>query len=194
MTDKVLDDYYKKHYAMYHMFVTQTTSVPELLLKIEMYGKKWNRWDWVLLFATIIDCKKIKYVSNRVSDYFVINNQLLDDIKYAIDNSTDFDKIMTDKQVVLSIIHVINCHSAFFKKEMRIILCQLLGHIFKKFPKMWSLSWMFAKSKDYVNKKWIKYHRLAKITPCSYNTKVDRLYSIFIKEFYDKKEIDKTED
>ena len=58
----------------------------------------------------------------------------------------------------------------------------LLAHVFKKFPDLWTMSWMIAKFKDKSTKQWTKYHRLG-----SCLSGISRQYSYtHPKECYDK--------
>jgi len=51
MTDQTLQAYLEKRKNMHQSLVEDCTSVPELLLKIELHGKKWTKWDWAFLMC-----------------------------------------------------------------------------------------------------------------------------------------------
>ena len=58
MTAKKLIEHEKANWRTYADLAERCRSVPELLLKLDAYGKVWTRWDWVLFF-------KYLYVQNQ---------------------------------------------------------------------------------------------------------------------------------
>ena len=86
---------------------------------------------------------------------------MYNDMLETIDDSDLLDDVFTNKQVLLSLSYAVSSRLAYldtaFSKKL---FCILLAHVFKKFPELWMMSWMFAKHKDSRTKKWTKYHRL----------------------------------
>ena len=54
MNISVLNKYYNANRALYRSLVLECTSVPELVLKINIFGKKWSHWDWSALILEAI--------------------------------------------------------------------------------------------------------------------------------------------
>ena len=42
------------HRSRYIDLAENCGSVPELMLKIDVYGQKWTKWDWVLFFKYLV--------------------------------------------------------------------------------------------------------------------------------------------
>lgn len=189
MTDKILNEYYNKHKDTYMSLAKNCSSVPEILLKIEIYGKRWTQWDWVLLLSCLINHISHCAMRNDVND---TGNSLLlvQDIVETFNTTDMLDKIFASRQVVLSIIYVINSNSAailnanVWSRNLQIELCTLLAHVFKKFPVMWNMSWMYAKFRDQKAKRWCKYHRLkSSVYVSSHRDPSDPYYKS--KRYYD---------
>lgn len=53
MTSKTLNAYYKQHKDRYQS-LAKCTSVPEVLLKLEICGKRWTHYDWTFLLVELI--------------------------------------------------------------------------------------------------------------------------------------------
>ena len=124
-------------------------------------------------------------VTYRVNDEPLIFEKFSDDYREMIFRTTNYllDGILTKKNIILSMIYGINsCHlhlgTLFVQRRIAI----LLAHVFKKFPELWKMSWMFAKFKDNTTKKWTKYHRLG-----AYLSDISKQYSYtHPNECYDK--------
>ena len=173
MTDKVLNDYYIKNKDLF-LSLANCVCVSELLLKLTIYGKKWSQWDWAIL----LECISMVHSTSEPS-----TSTLYDDIIHTIDTTDLLDAVFTKKDILLSIMHFTNSQTAYsityyYKGTMLL----LLAHVFKKFPDLWTMSWMIAKFKDKSTKQWTKYHRLGACLPG-----ISRQYSYtHPKECYDK--------
>ena len=163
MTEEVLRDYFDKHAGVYRRLANGCSSVPELLLKIDIYGRQWNQWDWALFFTNMLALyawdSNIKQNETRLA----LGYDILD----AIDNSDRLDKIVTNKKILLSIIYV-TAYCKSFVIVRKSFNCQILAHVFKKWPKLWNMNWMWTKHFDKANKKFIKCHRLASLVKDKY--------------------------
>ena len=172
MTDKVLNDYYFKNRDKFKS-LSRCSCVSELLLKQTIYGQHWSEWDWMLLMMCV-------FIGDAVDAH---NQSLYNDVIETVDSNDLLDGILTKKNIVLSMIYGINsCHlhlgTLFVQRRIAI----LLAHVFKKFPELWKMSWMFAKFKDNTTKKWTKYHRLG-----AYLSDISKQYSYtHPNECYDK--------
>lgn len=155
MTKAALDRYYTDNQERFKRMAL-CSSVPELLLKIEIQGKKWSQWDWAMLFVTLASC----YWSRPTGEYG--NRELLEDIIEAIDCSKDLDGVMTNKTVLLNIIHFTKSNLFFmYEEHARATLLNLLAHLFKKFPSLWTMQWMFSRFKDKRTMQMRRKHKLA---------------------------------
>ena len=151
--------------SMYIDLVKTCGSVPELLIRLEIYGQKWTRWDWVLFFKylyvhsmTLVSANPGEPVEELV---------MLNDIFKTLDDGNALDSVFTDKVVVLSFVEYLNfayfhSKSPFMSKLELYGVFSLLAHVFKKFPDMWKMNWMFARKRS-GGKKGERVHRLAAI-------------------------------
>ena len=165
MTTKFLADYYNKHQYLYTQLANECTSVPELQLKLMIFGKQWCQWDWSLFLI---------YIAN-------INKVLCHDIIEAIDTSNTLDSVFTNKQVIEALIH---CAHQF--KHARIVLT-ILAHTFKKFPSLWNMNWMWSKRHDSYTNKLSKLHKMKVFVAKNIDNKyymTSTYYNDFIKTYY----------
>lgn len=155
MTKDTLDKYYASNQERYKRMAL-CSSVPELLLKIEIQGKKWSQWDWALLFVTLASC----YWTRPDGEYG--NKELLEDMVEAIDGGKDLDGVLTNKMVLLNVIHCLKSDLfVMYEVHARATLLNLLAHLFKKFPSLWTMQWMFSRFKDKRTMKMRRKHKLA---------------------------------
>ena len=90
MTEEKIKQWEKDHCRIYTDLSESCGSVPELMLKIEVYGQKWTKWDWVLFFKYLV---YIAGFSNRLyttgysslPDESVREKSLLDDMFHELD-------------------------------------------------------------------------------------------------------------
>lgn len=178
-----------KHYlqsraSLYKMLATTSSTAEELLLKIELSGDKWTRWDWAA-FLQYICCYHVAacYAQNELDNIFALSS----DICKCIKETSLLDKVAVDKEVVLSLIEL--AKMTMFGPGRAILgmsrkhqssLLALLHAAFTKFPDLWSMSWMW--SKQYVKtrhgKKFFRTHQLQFLLP----GKDSKFYES--KEFY----------
>ena len=85
------------------------------------------------------------------------------DIIETIDTSKDLDSVMTNKQVILSIIGLLKIYYSgndYISIAVREHLANVLAHVFKKFPRLWTISWMWTKTYSKRDMKSVKIHKL----------------------------------
>lgn len=145
-------------------------SVSELMLKLAVFGRNWNRWSWaafvVFLWRGVRrDCSPAPAGVRRPDDDADGCRAMFDDIVDTIDNGTELDSVFRNKLVVQSLIQVTEYMS--MERPAGGAL-RVLAHVFAKFPDMWNMSWMYvrhARPKDGR----VRTHRLAGIMPISEN-------------------------
>ncbi len=192
MNNKTLTKYYNTHKEKCDSLLNNCSSVSELILKLEIYGSKWTQWDWALFFSNL-SCYIIELKKNTQDNEKFINiKYLYDDIIESIDNSDVLDKIFTNKAIMLNIIYVSADYSGY-TNNYNYMIYKMLAHIFKKFPRLWQMNWMWSKYFDKTSYKWKKYHRLYLITKHvvplteqfeSNYTKTKKFYDDFQTAFY----------
>lgn len=199
MNAKTLTDYYNKNKEKYDRLASNCSSVSEILLKIEIYGNKWTQWDWALFFYSlsfyIAQYNKYKNLqtvfASQTAEKLLSINYLYDDVIDTIDNNDMLDKILTNKAILLSIIQVAAEYGRH-NNNYNYMLYKMLAHIFKKFPKLWQMNWMWSKYFDKTTLKWTKYHRFYSITKYAAGitehstdyTKKQKFYDDFQSAFY----------
>lgn len=149
---KTLNNHYCANKAIYDTLI-RCTSVQELLLKINIYGKTWTHYDWSVLMFLII-CQKINYLTD--------NDLLYDDILTTISESDIFDNVMTNRSVMTSLVILCGKHSSVsIMSQLKIK--NMLAVILKKYPKLWNMSWMYTVQNYKLNGKTRKQkvHRFA---------------------------------
>lgn len=133
-------------------------SVSELIIKLNIYGKNWNRWSWSIFIYFL-----------QTTDNTEECHMMFKDIIDTIDNTNTLDSIFTNKIVVKSIIQIIDLHNTTVGCTG--LLC-ILAHIFAKFPTLWNVNWMFIRHTT-LKKKTIRTHRLKYFLPNSINYPIE---------------------
>lgn len=137
---------------MYEQLAHDCTSVPELTLKLAIFGKEWKQWDWAFFFVCLASPPPKE---NAPAIY--------KDIIETIDTSKELDSVMTNRQVILSIIELLKIYYSghdYISITVREHLTNVLAHVFKKFPCMWTMSWMWTKTYDRKTLRTVKVHKL----------------------------------
>lgn len=180
MTDKILNSHWSRNKDFYIDLTANCASTSELFIKIAVAGKKLSKWDWAILLLNILrnanvtkhffDCQKNIGVVHRQQDPISDSTAerlrkhefLHEDLLNTVNNSAELDSIVTNKHVVLSLIYSANSINltAFSSIDCEKMTKNFLAHVFKKFPSLWNMSWMWIKHKDFMTKKTTKVHRL----------------------------------
>lgn len=164
MTDKTLLRWYESHKETYHDLAANCSSVPELLFKIEVFGEKWTKWDWIMFFHYLT----LEYASDKAececgggmasdkaeydsSDEFS-SIQLVKDIFDVLDRETTLDSIMSNKTIISNfIVWTTTMKSEWYSFRP---IFKLLAHVFKKFPELWTANFMWIRhGSKMLNKK-----------------------------------------
>ena len=179
MTEEKIRQWERDHQATYVDLAEHCGSVPELLLKIEVYGQRWTKWDWVLFFKYLTYMSGfgrrrpfvVFYGHGRPDEEETPEKDLLADIFDAIDNGDSLDKVFTDRTVVMNFISVLGAGLGDDCKDdseggwsFKTCACSLLAHVFRKFPALWRMNWMFMRKRSGPNKG-ERVHRLAGMVP-----------------------------
>ena len=102
---------------------------------------------------------------NGQSDDSIREKTLLDDIFDTLDSGNSLDGVFTDKTVIMNFISypeimdpsdIVNPQPFIF---VFVEIFSLLAHVFKKFPSMWKMNWMFVKKRS-GPRKGERFHRL----------------------------------
>ena len=150
-------------------------------MKVELLGEKWSRWDWAALLQYIV----YYYFENcRYESEINSIEALFKAICKCVENSDLLDCILTDKEVMLAMIaHIKQCTEQFVNvADHSGTSLDLIAIVFKKFPSMWNMSWMWSKcrKKTKHGKKFYRKHRFQFLFP-------DKDEKFFMsKEYYKK--------
>lgn len=150
MTETTLKNWYSSHQAQYMELARECGSVAELLFKIEIIGSKWTKWDWAMFLSfldyTADDSSKgedapMSYLHTvPVADVVESARSLLADIYSTIDSGDELTAVFTNKTVVMNLIEWAGMRSYMSQGVYR-----ALAHIFRRFPKLWTMNWMFVR-------------------------------------------------
>lgn len=159
MTVKTLEQYYASHAEIYKSLAETCSSAEELLLTIDLQGTVWTQWDWALFFEYVgynilLNKLHIKINNGSYNDNTQI---LLLDILNTIKTNSLLDKILTNKKILCCLIDLANNEKCFLNRGTAITnvkIYNILAQLFKKFPRLWNMSYMF---KSFKGK---RYHRL----------------------------------
>ena len=198
MTAATLTRWYDSRRGMYRTLAEECGSVAELMFKIEVYGSKWTEWDWVMFFYYLdwtangpLDEKPLRistwnplygWKDSDVEDGEP-EKSLLEDVFRTLDEGKELDSVFSNKTVIMHFIEWLKQTN-----ESSPGLLRVLAHVFKKFPEMWKMNWMFIRHKG-KNKKQARTHRLAEYVfsptsrPDAYFAS-DALLSDFIYKYY----------
>lgn len=186
MNDKTLEQYYASHAAIYKSLVETCSSTEELLLAIDLQGAVWTQWDWAFLIQQI-GFSNINFISNfNFKKTQILPNAkiLLEDIIKTIQTNDLLDKILTNKKVLNSLIHLINRNyhkSLFGFAIIDVKILNVLAQLFKKFPELWNMNYMFKKFKGK------RYHRLCtEYVTKAYNLTKDEISKMDYKQHLNK--------
>lgn len=152
---------------LYKRLATTSSSIEELLMKVELLGEKWTRWDWATMLQYIVS----HYVMNCYHESEVNSiGALFKAICKCVESSDLLDNILTDKEVMLAMIaHTKQCTEQFFVNfaDHSGTSLDLIAIVLKKFPSMWNMSWMWSKcwKKTRCGKKFYRKHRLQFLFP-----------------------------
>lgn len=148
MARDTLQRWYRDHRRTYVELAEECRSVAELMLKIEVYGKKWTKWDWVMFMwhlSMSASCLDEEGPSAPGQAGFDTSDQAPDlfaDMVDEVDNGKMLDGVLTNKTVVAHLIWWIDDGRL---NPLRVGALRLLAHVFKKFPAMWTMNWMFVR-------------------------------------------------
>lgn len=166
MTANALKKYYNARAKAYFELATECGSVAELLFKVEVYGSKWTKWDWIM-FLSFLDYQAFGYDDGPDRSLFSQQplppdegkamSSLLQDVFDTLDNGTALDAVFTNKNVVMNFISWLE--SGYRTRKLGIY--RLLAHAFRKFPGMWTMNWMFVRHR----KSGKRTHRMAHSLP-----------------------------
>lgn len=188
MTATTLEQYSNKHISIYRSLIKTCTSAEELLLNISLQGKTWSQWDWVLLFENMTyDMLFSRMLSAHNKEKS--SETLFLDIITTLKTNNILDNVFTNKQVLCSLISFTSdkTFNNFGSAIAKIKIYGILAVLFKKFPKLWTMNYMYSGS----GKK--RYHRLCtKHTTKYFNTTdielatmtIDQKLQHFIQAFY----------
>lgn len=159
---------------MYEQLARDCGSVPELTLKLVIYGKEWKQWDWAFFFVCLASPPPKENAPLLYKD--IIN---------IIDTSKELDAVMTNKQVVLSMIELLNVYNS--RRDYTAIVVQqylanILAHVFKKFPRLWTISWMWTKTYSKKTHKSMKVHKLRNFARASSVDAVEKPAGYYTKD------------
>ena len=181
MNNKTLDQYYQSHQEIYKSIAETCTSSEELILTIALHGKTWTQWDWAFLIQYI--GFEILFSNFAITQKIQNSKILLDDIIKTIQDNDLLDKIFTNKKVLNSLIHLVNIdnNSAFGFVIINVKILNVLAQLFKKFPELWNMNYMFKKFKGK------RYHRLCteNVTK-AYNLTKDEIRKMDYKQHLNK--------
>lgn len=161
MTAVTLSEYFKKHHALYEQLVNECSSVPEFKMTLDLYDKSLKKWDWIVFFNCLAKIPAEK------------SAMMFEDILNTLDSSDELNSVFTCKSVILNLISLTYSK---IKHDSRQQLLNVLAHTFKKFPKLWTISWMWSKQHCMHA---TKLHKLMFITK-SGNESYDYGYNDFI--------------
>lgn len=134
--------------VVYLSLADECASVPELMLRLEVMGSKWSRWDWALFFHCLAYSGNEKSAcggylipaAEREIDGPCSNpERFAADLLKSFDETDELDRVLTDKAVVLSFIGLAETWR-WDRWSLRV-----LAHVFDKFPRLWSVSWMWVR-------------------------------------------------
>lgn len=153
MTDKKLEEWFDAHRHTYSELAGECGSVAELMLRLEVYGDRWTKWDWVMFlgyldFTTSMEASSVwtAYGPNGAVSQLPNENRLIEDVFDTLDNGTALDGVLTNKTVVLNLISWIERGKSRRIHAVREYgMLRLLAHVFRKFPSLWSMNWMFVR-------------------------------------------------
>ena len=168
MKPETLRKWYDSRQGIYRSLADECGSVAELMLKIEVYGATWTRWDWVMFFYYLDWCANgpeecsVGTLSRwnpsygwKDVDVSRPEKNLLADIFKTLDGEDTLDAALTNKTVILNFIEW-----AKQTNERSPSVLRLLAHVFRKYPELWSMNWMFVRHRG-KNKRPARTHRLA---------------------------------
>ena len=192
MKETYLQDYFNRHRQLYINLANNCSSVAELLLKVAIYGKIWTSWDWAIFFTVLqspamllpADSHGIAHIKDLSKN---IENQkyLCKDILESIDCTDMLDHVMTNRNVIINMIETAKQYKSFYfgKRSFNRFNCQILAHVFKKYPELWNMNWMQTKFYNQQSKRWIKLHRLQKFITVDKSLKIENMNSYMFNEF-----------
>jgi hypothetical protein len=159
----VLNKYYNANRALYQSLVLECTSVPELVLKINIFGKKWSHWDWSALILEAILNQAEQYDIWLNTKNEKMNNHLYVDLVQSASEKSIIEKVFTNNRVMQNIVAI--CIYSQYPRSVRVFARNLAAQIFKRHPKMWTMSWMYSKHKIELNgkTKTTKIHKMRSI-------------------------------
>lgn len=182
MNNKTLDQYYQSHREMYKSIAETCTSSEELILTIALHGKTWTQWDWAFLIQHI--GFEILMSNFDITQKIPNSKILLDDIIKTIQDNDLLDKIFTNKKVLNGLIQLVNReynNSAFGFAIINVKILNVLAQLFKKFPELWNMNYMFKKFKGK------RYHRLCtENVTRTYNLTKDEIRKMDYKQHLNK--------
>lgn len=163
MNGKALNQYYASHAAMYRSLAETCSSTEELLLAIDLQGTIWTQWDWALFFEYV--CYDVCYDTLLNKLHVNVNNKqcndntltLLLDILNTIKTNNLLDKILTNRKILCCLVDLANNKRCFLDRGTALAnvkIFNILAQLFKKFPRLWSMNYMFKSFKGR------RYHRL----------------------------------
>ena len=183
MNSKTLDQYYQSHQEIYKSIAETCASSEELILTIALHGKTWTQWDWAFLIQHI--GFEILFSNFTITQKIPNSKILLDDIIKTIQDNDLLDKIFTNKQVLNSLIQLVNHEynnsASAFGFAINVKILNVLAQLFKKFPELWNMNYMFKKFKGK------RYHRLCteNVTK-TYNLTKDEIRKMDYKQHLNK--------
>lgn len=182
MNSKTLDQYYQSHQEIYKSIAETCTSSEELILTIALHGKTWTQWDWAFLIQHI--GFEILFSNFTITQKIPNSKILLDDIIKTIQDNDLLDKIFTNKKVLNSLIQLVNRehnNSVFGFAIINVKILNVLAQLFKKFPELWNMNYMFKKFKGK------RYHRLCtENVTRTYNLTKDEIRKMDYKQHLNK--------
>ena len=140
-----VEEFLNANHRLYKDMIETCGSVPELLFRIEIYGRKWTQYDWVFFFQYLY---QISSQGNETAQ------SLANDLFDAIDNTVQLDHVITNKLIIMTFIEL-------SKRFMHGFCLKFLAHVVHKFPDIWNMNFMWIR---HAGKK-PRTHRLACFLP-----------------------------
>ena len=154
MRSTTLNSYFNRHQSIYRQLSSTCVSVVNLLMLLDVYGKRWTFYDWLFFFDFL-------GYDIRSGNSESTSKMLLDDILNTIETDSLMDNVITNKSIILTLVMytngTLNCKPFDLKT-----LCLILAYVFKKFPDLWNMNWMWPKHYNRHKHKWERSHRLHK--------------------------------
>lgn len=171
MNEKRLAEWYRSRREEYSELAEKCGSVPELMFKLEVYGDKWTKWDWVMFLSYLdftvefVDRERLVWSPWRQAETpdDSPEKNLLEDMFRELDSGSRLDGVLTNRTVIMNLIEWLGAKGVDAPRR-KYGLLRLLAHVFAKFPGLWTMNWMFVRHRGRANAG-RKTHRLAYALP-----------------------------